>query len=272
MSDLSLSTCTTIIARLRPVQWLGVGLLMGLMLIAYLQPWYYPVDGNVQNLAQTLQSPSAQHWLGTDHFGRDMMARLSAATRLSVGMAIMSTGVAMAFGLVAGIMASMGGMMDKLMSFVCEIIMALPGLLLILLFAAIAPDSFWALYLGISLVAWVEFFKISRAVSQNLANSLEIEASRLLGFGFWYCIRRHYLPRLLPLMLPLSAYGAANAILALATLGFINVGLHPPTAELGLMMTELFAHYYQAPYIFVQPVLITALLVLSFQLMSGQVK
>ena len=150
--------------------------------------------------------------------------------------------------------------------------MAQPGLLLILLFAAIAPGTFWALYLGISLVMWVEFFRIVRALTQTIAGSAEIQSSRLMGMGFWYCFKRHFFPKLAPVVMTLSAFAAGNAVLALATLGFVNVGLRPPTPELGLMMTELFPYYYEAPWIFLQPVLVVFLLVLSFQLMSGRVK
>ncbi|VEI47214.1 nickel transport system permease [Actinobacillus equuli] len=76
---------------------------------------------------------------------------------------------------------------------------------------------------------------------------------------------------MLPLIITLSAFSLGNAILALATLGFVNVGLRPPTAELGLMMTELFPYYYEAPWIFMQPVIAVFLMVLSLQLLSGRV-
>ncbi|MFC0821203.1 ABC transporter permease [Moraxella marmotae] len=252
-----------------PLQKLGMIILVGLFAFGFLQPWYYPVDGAAQNLNAILQGSSRLHWFGTDHFGRDMLSRIAAAIRLSLGMVVVSVGLALVFGLLAGIVASLGTLYDKVLSFICDVIMALPGLLFVLLFAAIAPNSFWALYLGIALVMWVEFFKMARAIAKTLATSPQLESSRLMDMGFWYCIKRHYLPSLLPMLLPLAAYGAGNAILALATLGFINVGLRPPTAELGLMMTELFAYYYQAPWIFVQPIIVTLLLVLSFHLLSG---
>ena len=179
----------------------------------------------------------------------------------------------MLFGLLFGILAGyLGGWTDRILTFCSDIIMALPGLLLILLFAAIAPGTFWALYLGISLVMWVEFFRIVRALTQTIAGSAEIQSSRLMGMGFWYCFKRHFFPKLAPVVMTLSAFAAGNAVLALATLGFVNVGLRPPTPELGLMMTELFPYYYEAPWIFLQPVLVVFLLVLSFQLMSGRVK
>ncbi|MDG6895142.1 ABC transporter permease [Volucribacter amazonae] len=251
----------------------GLFLLCFLFAFAYLQPYFYPMDEALQNLNKTLQKPSTLYWLGTDHFGRDMLARLAAAMRLSFGLILLSVSVSLAFGLLFGIMAGyLGGWLDRILNFISEIIMALPGLLFILLFAALAPGSFWSLYLGIALVMWVEFFRVIRTISQSIARSGEIESSQLMGMGFFYCLKRHFLPKLASIVFTLSAFAAGNAVLALATLGFVNVGLRPPTAELGLMMTELFPYYYEAPWIFLQPILAVFLLVLSFQLLSGKVR
>lgn len=254
-------------------QALGALLLALLLGFAFLQPYFYPMDIGFQDLSNILAAPDGESWLGTDHLGRDMLARLAAAIRLSFGLSLFSVACALLAGLLCGILAGLfGGWIDRLFSFGCDIIMALPGLLLILLFAALSPGSFWTLYLGISLVMWVEFFRVVRAVTLTLAGSSELQSSRLMGMPWGYCIKRHLLPRLLPLVATLTAFSIGNAILALATLGFISVGLRPPTAELGLMMTELFPYYYQAPLIFLQPVLAVFLLVLSLQLLSGKVK
>lgn len=261
------------LSRLPSPQKLGLLLLVLLLGLAYLQPVFYPMDANLQNLQAILQAPSSLHWLGTDHFGRDMLARIAQAVRLSFSLIVASVACALVFGLITGIMAGyLGGWVDKLLGFACNVVMALPGLMFILLFAAIAPNSFLALYLGVALVMWVEFFRITRALTQTIAHSAEIEASRLMGMDFWYCFRRHFFPKIAPVVMTLSAFGAGNAVLALATLGFVNVGLQPPTAELGLMMTELFPYYHQAPFIFLQPIVAVFWLVLSFQLLSGQVK
>ncbi|AMT96855.1 MAG: ABC transporter permease [Psychrobacter sp.] len=254
-------------------QKFGGFLLLLLLIFAFLQPIYYPIDANIQDLSGMLQSSSVSHWFGTDHFGRDMLARVASAIRLSFSLIVLSVGFALFFGLLLGVLSGyFGGWIDFVCRFLCDIVMALPGLLFVLLFAAIAPNSFWSLYLGISLVLWVEFFRMVRAMTQTIASSREIEASRLMGMDFFYCFKRHFLPKLLPVVATLSAFAAGNAVLALATLGFINVGLRPPTAELGLMMTELFPYYYQAPFVFLQPIIAVFVLVLSLQLLSGKTK
>lgn len=259
--------------KLNFTQHCGAILLFILLSVAFFQPYIYPMDDSFQDLSNILASSDEFNWFGTDHLGRDMFARLASAIRLSFGLALFSVMCALIAGLLCGVLSGLlGGWIDRSLSFLCDIIMALPGLLLILLFAALDPGSFWTLYLGIALVMWVEFFRLIRAICRTLAHSAEIQSSRLMGMGLFYCIKRHLLPRLLPLVATLSAFAIGNAILALATLGFISVGLRPPTAELGLMMTELFPYYYQAPWIFLQPVLAVFLLVLSLQLLSGRMK
>lgn len=254
-------------------QKIGAIILTILLAFAFLQPYFYPMDIGFQDLGNMLAKPDEFAWLGTDHLGRDMLARLASAIRLSFGLSLFSVFCALVAGLLFGILAGFfGGWLDRLFSFICDLVMALPGLLLILLFSSLSPGSFWTLYLGIALVMWVEFFRVIRAVSQTLASSAEIESSRLMGMGLFYSFKRHLLPRLLPLLVTLSAFSLGNAILALATLGFVNVGLRPPTAELGLMMTELFPYYYEAPWIFMQPVVAVFFMVLSLQLLSGRVK
>lgn len=254
-------------------QWCGAGLLALLLGTAFLQPYFYPADIGFQDLGNLLAAPDADNWLGTDHLGRDMFARLASAIRLSFGLSLFSVACALSAGLGLGVLAGLfGGWVDRTLSFVCDLIMALPGLLLILLFAALSPGAFWTLYLGISLVMWVEFFRVVRAITSTMAGSAELQSSRLMGMPLWYCIKRHILPRLLPMIATLTAFSIGNAILALATLGFVSVGLRPPTAELGLMMTELFSYYYEAPLIFLQPVAAVFLLVLSLQLLSGKIK
>ena len=96
-----------------------------------------------------------------------------------------------------------------------------------------------------------------------------VEASRLLGFGPGYIIRRHLLPELGPGLLTIAGFGAATAGTAVAALGFVSVGLRPPTAEWGLMMTELLPYWREAPWLILQPVACLFLTVLALHLSVG---
>ena len=249
---------------------IGLCLLAAVALFAAAGPASIGIDPAVQSLADSLQPPGAAHWLGTDLYGRDVGARLAAAAQLSLGLALLAALSAAVPGVLLGVLAAWrGGRAERALVMLSDAVLSVPGLLLVLLFAALAPGRHWALYLGLSLSLWVEYFRVTRAACRPVLAGDAVQASRLLGFGAPYLLRRHLLPALAPLLATLLAFGTAQAVLALAALGFIGVGLQPPTAELGLMMTDYLPHYEEAPWLIATPVALLLLLVLGMTLLAG---
>ena len=150
-----------------------------------------------------------------------------------------------------------------------DAVLALPGLLLVLMLAAISPGSWWALYAGISLTLWVEYFRYTRQRARVVLADPSVEASRLLGLGAGLLIRRHLIPEIGPGLLTIAAFGAATAVTAVAALGFVSVGIRPPTAEWGVMMTELLPYWREAPHLILQPVACLVVTVLALHLCVG---
>lgn len=248
----------------------GLGLLAALTLFALAVPALLPGDPIRQSLIATLEPPGGLYPFGTDHLGRDMAHRLAAAIRLSLGVALGATALAGTVGVALGMLAGcLGGWIDRAVSILADMVLALPGLLLALLLIAIAPGRFWPLYLGVSLVLWVEFYRLTRAAAIRISGSPAVEASRLLGFGAFYRFRRHFWPEIAPIVLTVGAFGAATTVMSVAALGFVSVGVRPPTPELGQMMIELMPYYSEAPLILAQPILVVFLLVLSLNLLAG---
>lgn len=257
-------------------RWVGVFLLFSLLAFGWGVPLIWPLDPARQDLMVLLTPPDFD-WsvgvtaLGTDHLGRSLLARLAAAVRLSLGLALIGVATAAVPGVVLGVLAGWcGGWIDRGLSLLADAVFALPGLLLVLLVLAIAPGSFIALYVGIALLLWLEFFRVVRAQTRRLRQAPAVQASRLLGFGPVLLFRRHLWPDLAPVVLTLAAFGAAATVMATAALGFVSVGLRPPVAELGLMMTELLPYYDEAPWALLQPVAVMALLGLSLTLLAGK--
>jgi len=252
---------------------IGVAILASLIAFAVCVPLFWGVDIARQDYNAILSVPAGAHPLGTDHLGRDMLARLAAAVRLSLGLALVSVATAAIPGVLLGILAAWkGGMTDKCLGLLAEMFLALPGLLLVLLIVAIYPGSFLALYGAVALVLWIEYFRMTRALSRTVLASPAVAASRLLGFGPLYIIRRHLWPELASVLMTIAAFGAASAIMAIAALGFVSVGVRPPTAELGLMITELLPYFAEAPVIIALPILVIFLIVLSLMLIAGERK
>ena len=227
-------------------------------------------DPAKQSLLKTQQLPNAEHWLGTDHLGRDMAARLLSGAQLSLLLALLAVLSASIPGTLLGIAAAWyGGWTDRLLTSFADAILALPGLLLVLMLAAISPGSWWALYVGISLTLWVEYFRYTRQRSRIVLAGTAVEASRLLGLSSLIIVRRHLIPEMATGLLTLASFGAATAVVSVAALGFISVGVRPPTAEWGLMMTELLPFWRESPFLILQPIACLVITVLALHLSVG---
>ncbi len=249
---------------------IGIGLLGLLGICAIIGPELVGHDPAKQSLLDARQLPSAEHLLGTDHLGRDMAARLLSGAQLSLSLAALSVLTAGIPGTLLGIAAVwFGGWTDRLLTSFADAILALPGLLLVLMLAAISPGSWWALYAGISLTLWVEYFRYTRQRTRVVLAGPAVEASRLLGLPPALVIRRHIIPEIGPGLLTVAGFGAATAVTAMAALGFVSVGIRPPTAEWGVMMTQLLPFWREAPFLILQPVVCLVITVLALHLTVG---
>ncbi|BCM87273.1 ABC transporter permease [Methylobacterium indicum] len=249
--------------------WIGGSLVGIVVLAALLGPLVVGADPNRQDLAHVLMGPSREALLGTDQLGRSVLARLVYAARLSLSLGAMAVAAAAIPGIALGLAAAFaGGWTDRLVSCLADAILAVPGLILVLLIAALAPGAFWPLFLGLSLIQWVEWFRMTRAASRAALASPAVEAARLLGFGPWHILYRHVLPDLLPLFGILGAFGLGSAVLSLSALGFIGFGLRPPTPEWGSMMVEMLPYWNEAPLALLMPPLCLLTLILGLQILA----
>ena len=223
-----------------------------------------------QSLSKALSGPDAAAPFGYDHLGRSMFARMAHAVGLSLSIALAATGTAAVVGIALGMLASWrGGWLDRLLSLMADAMLALPALLLVLIAGVIVQStalSFWA---GIAAIQWIEFFRLSRSIMRTTLASPAVEAARLLGFGPGHIFRRHLWPEAGPLLLTAAAFGVANAIMAIAALGFVSVGMRAPTPELGLMMVELLPYWQEAPWALAQPVIACFAILLALNALAG---
>ncbi|MFN3273366.1 MAG: ABC transporter permease [Paracoccus sp. (in: a-proteobacteria)] len=252
------------------VQWAGAAILLAVLAFAILAPLLFSVDPLRQSLRHTLAGPDATAPFGYDHLGRSLMARLAAALRLSLLIAAAAVVTSALLGVAVGMLAAWrGGWVDRLMTLLADSFLALPGLLMVLIVLAIVPSTPLAFWIGLTLVLWIEYFRLTRATVRRLIAAPGVQASLLLGFGPLYIFRRHLWPDLAPVLLTVAAFGAATAIMTIAALGFVSVGMRPPTPELGLMMVELLPYYREAPMALLIPVIATFLTLLGLNLIAG---
>ena len=260
-----------LLGKLSLQQQIGAVILVSLALFAIIEMWLFSLDGNQQFLSRAFASPDWQAPFGRDQYGRNMLARLAGGLRISFTLALICVITSAVLGVLAGVAAAWrGGWLDAVLNFFANTILALPGLVLILVFAALVPGSFVMIYLAISVVLWVEYFRLVRAIALNEVNSPALQSSMLMGFGKFYLFRRHIWPALKADVFSLAAFGAATSVIAMSSVGFVYVGLKPPTPELGLMIVELFPYYHEAPWLLLQPISLLFLIVLGFHLLAGK--
>ncbi len=274
MSTLAPAVPTRHLARPRRLgtsQRAAAVLLAALVLFAALGPLVWG-DPAAQDLTRFLEPPSPAEPLGRDHLGRSVAGRLASATRLSLLLAVVCVATAAVAGTLAGVLAAWrGGGVDAVLRGVSEVLLALPALLVVLVFSALADGSLWTLYVGLALAQWVEYFRVVRARSALVLGGPAVEAAGLLQLGPAHLWQRHLWPELRPVLTTLATFGIGTSVLALSTLGFVGVGLQPPTAELGLLVTEAFPYWSEAPWMSLAPVLVlTTVLVGLLGLRGGE--
>lgn len=240
------------------------GVLALLVLFALIGPLVL-ADPAAQSLDRFLEAPSLGEPLGRDDYGRSVVSRLAHATRLSLVLAALCVVTAMVIGTASGVLAAWrGGWVDTVLRSVSEVFVALPALLIVLLVAALSDGDLWTLYVGLAVAQWVEYFRVVRARAALVLGSPAVEVAGLLRLGPWHVVRRHLWPELRPALTTLASLGMVTSILAMSTLGFVKVGLEPPRAELGLMITESFPYYDVAPWMSLAPVAVLFLLTVCF--------
>lgn len=251
----------------RRVGWLLLAIPVG---FALLYPLLMPGDPARQSLSEMMTPPGATHPFGTDHLGRDLALRVAAALRLSLGVGIAASLAAAVLGTLAGVAAGLrGGWLDRVFSILADIVLSVPGLLLVLLIAAIAPGQMWPIYLGVALTLTVEFFRMARAEAARLAAGTGLASARLLGLSPGFVLRHHVWPVIGPLTGTLVVMGTATTILSVAALGFVQVGVRPPRAELGQMMVEMLPYYAEGPWVILFPSAALFLSVIGLTLIAG---
>lgn len=218
---------------------LGLIVLVVLIGVAVLAPWIAPQSPFAQDLAGRLQPPSAEHWLGTDHLGRDILSRLIHGSRITLFIVGTVALIAPIIGLFIGTVAGFaGGWVDQVLMRVTDIFLAFPKLILALAFVAALGASIGNAVLALALTAWPPYARLARAETLTIRNADFIAAARLQGAGPLRLLVRHIWPLCVSSLIVRVALDMAGIILSAAGLGFLGLGAQPPMPEWGAMISD----------------------------------
>ncbi len=256
--------------RLRLALSLG---LVGILFLMALAALLYPVDPNALNLTQRLAPPSWAHPLGTDHLGRDLLARLLHGARNALLVGAVAVGVGAVLGTLLGLVAGyLGGLWDGILSLLMEALYALPALLLALLFAALLGPGAVSAMLAVGLSMVPAFFRMARGGVLALKALPFVEAALALGAGPGRILLRHLLPHLAGPLLVQASLAWSAALLAEAALSYLGLGVQPPAPSYGRMLREAQGFLAFSPFPALVPGVALVLVVLGFNLLGDALR
>jgi oligopeptide transport system permease protein len=232
----------------------GLGLLVSLCVISLLTPWIAPYGYEEQNLLMGATPPSAEHWLGTDIFGRDMLTRIMWGGRVSLMVGFIATAVALAIGVIYGAVAGyVGGRVDMVMMRLVDILYALPFMIFIILLMVVFGRNLLLLFFAIGAVEWLTMARIVRGQVMSLRKQEFVEAAHSLGLSQWIIIRRHIIPNTLGPVIVYTTLTIPSVMLLEAFLSFLGLGIQPPQSSWGLLINYGVETMEEDPWLLIFP-------------------
>jgi peptide/nickel transport system permease protein len=251
----------------------GAAFLILIVLGAAGAPLLTHYDPAKQDLLSRLEPPSASHWLGTDEVGRDVLSRLAFGARISLFVALLGTAGGVVVGTLVGLISGFfGGWTDTLMMRIVDIMYAFPGVLLVILVVSVLGPSLWNLILALTVWGTPTLSRIVRASVLSLKAEDYILAARTLGANQVRVMMTHLLPNAMAPIIVYATLGVAGSLLTAAGLGFLGLGVQPPTPEWGAMLSDGREYVISAPHLVTFPGLLIFLTVLALNFIGDALR
>lgn len=254
-------------------------LALTLVLLATFAPWLAPFDPDAQKLLARLRPPLgferalADHLLGTDQLGRDLLSRCLHGLRLSLALAFFGAVVGLALGALLGLVAGLaGGFVDALVMAVADVKISIPFTLVALFVIALAGSDLLVLVIVLGLAYWAHFARLIRAQVMALKELPYIEAARAAGAGPVRIALRHVLPNIVSPVVVMLTLNISNLILLESALSFLGLGVQPPTATLGSMVGQGRDYMATAAWIVAAPAALIVLVSLVVMLLGDALR
>ena len=247
----------------------GLVMLTVFIIIALLTPWIAPYGYAEQNLDLGATPPSAEHWLGTDIFGRDLLTQIMYGGRISLAVGFVATAVALLIGVTWGAIAGyVGGRVDAVMMRLVDILYALPFMIFIVLLMVVFGRNMLLLFLAIGAVEWLTMARIMRSQVQSLRQQEFVEAAISLGLSPSVIIRRHLIPNALGPIIVYTTLTIPSVMLLEAFLSFLGLGIQPPQTSWGLLISYGAETMEEFPWLLIFPGLALTLTLFSLNFLG----
>lgn len=249
----------------------GLVLFLALVLVAVSSGLLVDYDTQVieQHMKERLKPPSAEHWFGTDQYGRDMFARVVWGTRISLFVGVFTVSIAVTIGSLFGALSGYyGGTVDNVLMRIMDVFLAMPGTILAVAIVGALGPGLANVLIAMAIARIPQFARIVRSAIISIRGQEFVEAAKACGTRDGRIIMRHILPNAIgPIVVQVTLH-MATTILGVAGLSFIGLGIAPPTPEWGSMLSEAKEQMRYHPYLMVSPGVAIMLAVLSLNLIG----
>ena len=247
----------------------GAFVVGAVILAALAAPVVAPHDPTAVDGRATLQSPSPEHWLGTDNLGRDILSRLIYGARWSLGTAVVAAACIVALGVTVGLVAGyVGGLLDDLLMRLVDVLLAFPSLVLALAIVGTLGPSLRNVMIGMVAVWWVDYARVIRGLTIGMREREFVTSARCVGAAAPRIVLRHILPNVIPSVIVLATLELGTLMLAISGLSFLGLGAQPPTPEWGTMLNDGRPFFQRAPQLMLYPGLAITLVVVGCNLVG----
>lgn len=228
----------------------GLAMLLIMIFCAIFAQWIAPYDPIEQDLRNRFAAPDAAHWFGTDELGRDIFSRIIFGTRISISVGLIAVGISLIGGVILGAAAGYyGGKIDNVIMRCMDVLMAIPSILLNIAIVSALGTGLQNVMIAIGISSVPGYCRILRASILSLKDQEFVEASRAAGASDRFIILQHILPNCLAPLTVQATLRIGSAILSCASMSFIGLGIVPPTAEWGSMLSTGRDYIRSAPHL-----------------------
>ena len=247
----------------------GALILLSFVVAALFGDRIAPYGADEQNLLEALEGPSAAHWLGTDPLGRDLLSRVVIGTRHTLSVAVISVGLSCFFGVLLGLISGfVRGPLAMAVDAVVDVVLTIPNLVLAISIAAVMGAGLTGLIFAISISFTPPIARIVRGRVMEIREEDFIAAARTIGVRRVRILLRHVLPNAATVIVIEASLQAGQAVLTATALGFLGLGVQPPTPEWGTLLGSGREYLHSAPFMVVAPGIAISLMVLGFNLLG----
>lgn len=244
-----------------------------LIVLAFFSESLCPYDPYEQNLAMSKAAPSAEHLLGTDRFGRDMLSRIIAGSYTSIFSTLLLVGFITVFGSLIGILCAWSGRwIDTLLMRLADMFLAFPGLVFALAVAAVLGGGVHNAILALAAISWPKYARLARSQALAQQSAPYMQAAKMAGNSTFQMIRKHVLPNIAGPILVTAMLDIGTMMMELAGLSFLGLGAKPPIPEWGSMMSDTRNLLATQPWVTLSPGVAIFVSVMVFNLLGDAVR